>query len=178
MRPSFLFHFFVRPALLCALATLVHAADPLELSLSNQSPAQCDTLDISWSGGTPDYTIVITSQLTPTLTTPAEVFANLTNSSIPWTADKCGGALVYVIATDGTGEQTNITFTLGLSANMSCLPDQERSSAQCLAESASLHLPSATASSSPNAAPRELGSLTMVPLMLALVLAGAAFCVA
>ncbi|RPD55377.1 hypothetical protein L226DRAFT_615623 [Lentinus tigrinus ALCF2SS1-7] len=163
---------------LSVFASLARAADPFVLSLSNNAPAQCDTFDISWSGGTPNYTIAISSQLTPFLTRGNLSFNNLTNPPITWTADRCGGVPIYISGWDSGGQETNITFTLGLSANMSCLSDEDRSSNACLAEDTSLHLPtpSATAPSRPNSALQEVRSLSILPLVAALVGAGVALC--
>ncbi len=157
-------------ALVFTLGHLVRAADPLVLSLSKKVPAQCDTVTLSWTGGTPNYTIVITSQAAPVFNPPVFTALGLSNNSITWTANLCGGAPVAIVASDSGGYKYTISFTLKLSTNTSCLTDAQQNSSQCLLESVSFHAPSAT--STPSGASQEHRPSSHMPVIIALVVVG------
>ncbi|KAI0697083.1 hypothetical protein C8T65DRAFT_28281 [Cerioporus squamosus] len=167
-----LFHLLASPVLICTLALLVQAADPLKLYLSEKVPAQCDTIELSWTGGTPNYTIQISSSTSPVLTAPVLTAFGLTNTSIAWTANRCGGDHITIAASDSGGFKVTVSFTLKPSTNTSCLTYTQQNSPQCLLESVSLHAPSATSTPTVPVASQDDSSSTHVPIIIAMVVVG------
>ena len=161
-----------------ALASLARAADPISITFSSQNAAQCDEFNVSWTGGTPSYTVTITSDIKPELTIPDEVFANLTTTSIVWTADRCPGEVIEIIVNDSGRLASSVAFALNASTNTSCLSNTERTSPQCELANATLSTPGAASSPSSAFALQEHGSALILPTLAALVAAGVALCAA
>ncbi|KAI0737410.1 hypothetical protein C8Q80DRAFT_321280 [Daedaleopsis nitida] len=98
------------------------------------NPAQCETVLISWTGGSPNFSIVV-SYNPPNAKPPngMETFANFSARSVEYTADVCAGTIVAVELFDRIGFVNRTDFVLAESADVSCLA----SDAPCVKASAS-----------------------------------------
>ena len=124
-----MFRLLAYPALVGLLVSLARAADTYVLKMSESAPSQCDTINLSWTGGTPNYTVLITTRLNSFGGSVSILDAfDLVNSSLTWTANRCGGVPITITGSDSGGFKTTFTFTLKTSTNTSCLSETEQRS--------------------------------------------------
>ncbi|RDX41913.1 hypothetical protein OH76DRAFT_1489101 [Lentinus brumalis] len=91
----------------------VAPSTPIRLFALSEVPAQCDRIALAWTGGTSNYTIEIISQVAPVFTPPVLTALGLSDNSITWTANLCGGAPVTIVASDSG---FTVSFTLSIAA--------------------------------------------------------------
>ena len=95
----------------------------------SREPSQCDTIDLLFEGGVPPYKVVIEARRNDELV--AQTFSGLTNHSLRWQADVCGGN-VYTYLYDGAGSSKTRVFEVYLSDDTSCLTESQRQSNACV----------------------------------------------
>ncbi|KAH9934513.1 uncharacterized protein BXZ73DRAFT_100702 [Epithele typhae] len=120
----------LRPALISgalsvSLLLLAARADPIALSI----PAivvTCKLGNISWTGGTPPYSLEFVSPNFTDITTNFDLAFGVTNTSFAWLADFPAGAVVDVIVTDAAKDTSTVVSSGGrilvvAGADTSCL---------------------------------------------------------
>ena len=141
--------------LLLFLATLVsltraassRAAPTLNLP---HVPATCDTLNLTWTGGTANYTLNVAYART---SIPLESWPALANTSVLWTVNVCGGTDLSLTLTDAGGYKSAVSFAVQYGTDGSCLSASQRASTSgCLIATAAstTRTSTATAKSSSN----------------------------
>ncbi|KAM5535770.1 hypothetical protein V8D89_010584 [Ganoderma adspersum] len=112
---------------LTSLASLTRAVSPraaLSLNLPHV-PATCDTLNLTWTGGTANYTLLITQAHS---STALQSWTALANTSVLWTVRACGGTDLSLTLADARGYRSAVSFAVQFGSDGSCLSASQRAS--------------------------------------------------
>ena len=113
-------HSIVSNALtLCLLLPASRAADELELQVP-QNASSCETLSLSWTGGTPNFTIAVLAPLDA-----SQTFLHVPDRSVQWFAKVRGGTDVTMEVSDSAGRKETSTFSVTPGGNTTCLNASE-----------------------------------------------------
>ncbi|PIL33314.1 hypothetical protein GSI_04765 [Ganoderma sinense ZZ0214-1] len=116
---------------LTTLASLARAASSDSAPTLNlpHIPTTCDILNLTWTGGTANYTLQIIQELA---TVPLQTWTALANTSVLWTVNVCGGKDVSLTLTDAGGYKSAVSFAVQYGADGSCLSQSQRDVVGCI----------------------------------------------
>ncbi|KAI1787725.1 hypothetical protein LXA43DRAFT_864650, partial [Ganoderma leucocontextum] len=83
-------------------------------------PTTCETLNLTWTGGTANYTLRIVPSRS---SVPLKTYSALQNSSVLWQANLCGGTDVALTLIDAGGYQSAVSFSVTRGSDGSCLSE-------------------------------------------------------
>ncbi|KAI0737386.1 hypothetical protein C8Q80DRAFT_1125389 [Daedaleopsis nitida] len=157
--------------LLSALAfgPLVTAAESLAIHVYD-APANCDTVEVSWSGGIANYTLSVASSDSDL---PISTYPDISNGTVQWLVVIPAGERVNLTVQDSTGADSSVDLVgaASSSTNSSCLDGAPVSNRLLSHHTGTSYHPTSSSGSNKPLTPVETALVVVLVVILVLIVA-------